>query len=196
MGKKKNAKGWGTLGFLPATKAKGEELSRTQLAISLLAAAGANVAGAIIFGKYSAFASAPLIGLGIWKKNLYLASAGAGMLVAAGYQTPLAAPAADTPANGIDDSEMQGFDLAKIGQGMKERAGNYFKHFAEKLHLPIKAAPPADAVNGLNGEDDKATYYISPSQFGQLDLSELDKVQKEVEAISGMGEPEVMEMNL
>jgi hypothetical protein len=187
MGKKKNGKGWGTLGFLPATKAKGEELSRSQLIISLATAIGANVAGAIVFGKYSGYASAPLIGLGIWKKNLYLASAGAGMLVASGYQTPPVTPATDTPTS---------FDLTKIGEGMKERAGNYFKNFGEKLHLPKKADPPADGTNGLNGEDEKVSYYISPSEFGKLDLSELDRIQQQVEAMNGMGELEVMEMNL
>jgi len=171
-----------------ATRITGGELDRGQLGIGLLALAGSHIAGSILLGNKAIWPGAAALALGIARKNIYWTMAGVGMFLANGYQT-LAPP----QMSGTED-EMDGFDLSTFASLAKDRAKNYFSSFAEKLHLP----KPADqSVNGMNGNED-VKYFLNPnSQVGQIDLSELDQLNAQVQSMNGssVGEIDFSERN-
>lgn len=170
-----------------ATKITGGELDRGQLGIGLLALAGSHIAGSILLGNKAIWPGAAALALGIARKNIYWTMAGVGMFLANGYQTP-------APQMSGTEDEMDGFDLSTFASLAKDRAKNYFSSFAEKLNLP----KPADqSVNGMNGNED-VKYFLNPnSQVGQIDLSELDRLNAQVQSMNGssVGEIDFSERN-
>jgi hypothetical protein len=176
---------------LAPTKVSQGGLETGQLGIGLLTLAGANIAGSILLGNHAIWPAVAAMGIGVWKKNLYWTMAGAGLLLANGYQAP-----SPTPVSGTDE-EMNGFDLASLTEKAKERAKNYFSNFAEKLYLP-KPETETPAVNGMNGGEE-VNYFLNPySQVGAVDTSDLDKLQMKIDSMNGsapVGEIDVTERN-
>jgi hypothetical protein len=156
------------------------ELEAKQLGMGLLALAGANVVGSILLGKHAIWPAAGALAIGIMKKNLYWTMAGAGLLLANGYQQT--AP----PAPAVNGTEDEGFSLASFTDQAKERAKNYFSSFAEKLYLPKQAEAPA--VSGMNGGDEGVNYFLNPySQVGEVDTTGLDKLQMQIDNMNNAG---------
>lgn len=150
------------------------------LLVSALAGGGAGAA----IGKHSLLIGIPVALWGVHKENKYITSAGLGLCLSNGFQQQQST----TTTNGIGD-EMDGFSVEEV----KERVGNYFRNFGEKLYLP-KAQPAPQTTNGL-GADEAPTYFINPYQTSttqlqgnELDLSHLDRVQEQIAQMSGMGE--------
>lgn len=144
----------------------------------VLAAIASGGVGAAI-GKHSLVVGIPLTMVGVCKSNKYLAAAGLGFCLANGFQK-----IGGTPINGFEN-EMDGFDMAQI----KERVGNYFKNFSEKLYLPKSQT----IVGGLDGDGDQPSYFLNPYsslQGNELDLSQLDKVQENIAQMNAMGDIE------
>ncbi len=192
--RKKRARSLGGIEAVMApTRMSQGGLETKQLGMGLLSLAGANVVGSILLGNLAIWPALGAMAIGVWKKNLYWTMAGAGLLLANGYQKKDPAAAA---VSGTDD-EMEGFDLATFTGKAKERAKNYFSSFAEKLYLPIPAAAE-NPVNGMNGEDG-VNYYLNPySQVGAVDTSDLDKLQMQIDSMNGtasVGEIDVTERN-
>jgi hypothetical protein len=163
------------------TQATEGELEAKQLGMGLLALAGANIVGSILLGKHAIWPAAGALAIGIMKKNLYWTMAGAGLLLANGYQET-----APPPISGTDE-EMEGFDLASFTDKAKARARNYFSSFAEKLYLPRPATAAAEtpAVNGMNGGEEEVNYFLNPySQVGAVDTSDLDKLQAKIDSMN------------
>ncbi len=149
--------------------------------LMLVSAIAAGGAGAVI-GKHSLLVGIPVTLFGVHKGNKYITSAGLGLCLSNGFQQQQTSAA---PTNGIDD-EMDGFSMEEV----KERVGNYFKNFSEKLYLPKNQSLP---TNGLGASDEQPTYFINPYQNPQLqgndlDMSQLDRVQEQIAQMNGMGE--------
>ena len=152
----------------------------------LVCLAGASLAGGalgIVTGRPSFGIGAFLAGLGIWQKNAYLSAAGGSMAIACipDYMK-------DQPVKGIRE-EINGFDIKKIAEGMKDRAGLLWDNLSYKLYLPQKTGATTTTnktANGLNGGE-KVTYFVNPynQQNRQPDFSELNKVTAEIEASYG-----------
>ncbi len=150
------------------------------LLVSALAGGGAGAA----IGKHSLLIGIPVALWGVHKENKYITSTGLGLCLSNGFQQQQSTAS----TNGIGD-EMDGFSVEEV----KERVGNYFRNFGEKLYLP-KAQPAPQTTNGL-GADEAPTYFINPYQTSapqlqgnDLDLSHLDRVQEQIAQMSGMGE--------
>ncbi|MDB5274466.1 MAG: hypothetical protein JWO58_2833 [Chitinophagaceae bacterium] len=140
-------------------------------------------AGAVI-GKHSLLAGIPIVLFGAYKRNKYIASAGLGICISNGFQKPQA-----QTVSGVEE-DMHGFDMDQI----KERLGTYFKNFSEKLYLPQDQ--PTNGIDEMNGAD-HPTYFINPynnnnnpSLEGDLDLSQLNKVQSQIAQMNGMDDRE------
>lgn len=149
--------------------------------LMLVSAVAAGGAGAVI-GKHSLLVGIPVTLFGVHKGNKYITSAGLGLCLSNGFQKQ---QSSSMTTNGIDD-EMDGFSMEEV----KERVGNYFKNFSEKLYLP--KAQATQPTSGL-GANDQPTYFINPYQTTQLqgndlDLSQLDRVQEQIAQMSGFGE--------
>lgn len=140
--------------------------------------------GAVI-GKHSLLAGIPVVILGVYKDNKYLTASGLGLCISNGFQKTNQSQA----VSGVED-DMHGFDLDQI----KERVGTYFKNFSEKLYLP-KSDQQTNGFDEMNGTDEP-TYFLNPynnakpSLEGDLDLSQLDKVQANIAQMSGMDDRE------
>ena len=146
----------------------------------LLSAVTAGAVGAVI-GKHSLLAGIPVTLLGIYKNNPYITAAGLGITLSSAV--PKAS--ASQSVNGTEE-DMHGFDMDQI----KERVGTYFKNFSHKLYMPVKETQADDtAVNGA----DQPTYFLNdyntPSLEGDIDLSELNKVQAQIAQMNGMEDP-------
>ena len=150
------------------TAIQGNVIGRDQLSYGVMALGAANYVSSLALGNDAAIPGIVLLGIGIFKKNLYLTMAGAGMMVAREHAPDAATPATTSPAN---VNGMDGFDFASYKEKVKERAKNYMLHVAEKFHLPM----PASTVSGM-GETDNVNYFVNPyNQSNEIDLSELDK---------------------
>lgn len=153
--------------------------------LTVASAFGGSIAGAAI-GRPSFWVGLPIIVIGVAIRNKYVALGGAGMCLANGFQ-----PKVDTQTSGIDD-EVDGFDMEQV----KNRVGNYFKSFSEKLYL---SKPKEDTTTYGLGET--PTYFINPYNTqiegtGEVDMSQLDRVQQEIANMGGtsgtgnMGNPD------
>ena len=153
----------------------------------LISAIAAGGAGAVI-GKHSLLVGIPIAILGVHKQNKYITAAGIGLCLSNGFQKTVQGQPVATSVSGIED-DMHGFDMEQI----KERVGNYFKNFSEKLYLPSQdiASKPVVQMSGT----DQASFFLNPytntpSLEGDLDLSQLDKVQAQIAQMNGTGERE------
>lgn len=145
----------------------------------LLTAIAAGGVGAV-FGKHSLIAGIPVTLFGIHKNNKYIVAAGLGLTLSNGFQKKTEAQPAPT---------VEGFDMKVIATEAKDRVGNFFKNFGEKLYLP-KAT---EGTAGL-GEDEEVTYFVNPYSSKDLDMSAIDRVQEQIAEmnrnVSGLSEVE------
>lgn len=135
----------------------------------LLTAIAAGGVGAV-FGKHSLIAGIPVTLFGIHKQNKYIIAAGLGLTMSNGFQKKAEAqPAAEA-------TTVEGFDIKVLATEAKDRVGNFFKNFGEKLYLP---KPKEETTAGL-GEDEEVTYFVNPYSNKELDMSAIDRVQEEI----------------
>ena len=153
----------------------------------LISAIAAGGLGAVI-GKHSLLVGIPVAILGVHKQNKYITAAGIGLCLSNGFQKTQA-QSQTASVSGIQD-DMHGFDVEQI----KERLGNYFKNFSEKLYIPSQdqVIAPSEVVSGIN-ESQQPSYFLNPysnapSLEGDLDLSQLNKVQAQIAQMNGMGD--------
>lgn len=151
--------------------------------LTLASALGGGVAGAAI-GKPSLLLGLPIIIIGVFNRNKYIAAGGLGMCLANGFQPK---ETEDTQTSGTE--EMDGLDIDK----MKERVGIFFKNFSEKLYLPKKQEETT--TNATNGLGEAPSYFINPYNHqiegpGDLDMSQLDRVQQDIANMGGLGNPD------
>lgn len=133
----------------------------------LLTAIAAGGVGAV-FGKHSLIAGIPVTLFGIHKQNKYIIAAGLGLTMSNGFQKKAEAqPTQET---------VEGFDIKTIATEAKDRVGNFFKNFGEKLYLP---KPKEENTAGL-GEDEEVTYFVNPYSNKELDMSAIDRVQEQI----------------
>jgi len=131
----------------------------------LLATLAGGVLGAAI-GKNSLFAGIPLLAYGAHKGNQYMMAAGLGLTVA---------PVIPTKTN--SDSSVNGFHFKQIAQNAKDRVGQYFDSFKDKLYLS-SSTTSGSQTNGLSGNEE-VKYFVNPHQEASLD--ELERVgQQEI----------------
>lgn len=133
--------------------------------LMLLTAIAAGGAGAVI-GKHSLIAGIPVTLIGIHKNNRYIVAAGLGLTLSNGFQKQIEAQPAPS---------VEGFDMKVIATEAKDRVGNFFKNFGEKLYLP-KAK---EGTAGL-GENEEVTYFVNPYSNKELDMSAIDRVQEQI----------------
>lgn len=166
-GRKKRSRNKGFSG-IPGTMTK--QMSRKELGLAMLSFFGGTVLGSAI-GKYSGLSGLAFAGAGVWKKNLYATSFGAGM-----FLSTVAKPAGSTTTESV-----QGLGEFSV-DAMKENTMSYLKSLGSKLMLK---APASEGTNGLNG--DEVTYFINPytQQQEALDLRALDKIQEKVVQMQG-----------
>lgn len=153
-------------------------IQQKQLLIGVLAALGGNILGAGL-GNFSFWGGALVSGVGIMTRNLYVAAAGAGMLVNTIQKVPGA-------MSGADD-EMGGISI----DGAKTRVSHLFDSLKSKMMLQ----PPAEGVNGLG--DHETRYFTNPYETNKssLDLSELNRIQEQVARMDGLAELDPTERN-
>jgi hypothetical protein len=168
-GRKKRKKGNHTLaGTQQQQQAMTYGDTAKQGGLILLTAIAAGGVGAV-FGKHSLIAGIPVTLFGIYKKNNYIVAAGLGLTMSNGFQKKAEAhPPAET---------VEGFDIKVIASEAKDRVGNFFKNFGEKLYLPKPKEEEATA--GL-GEDEEVTYFVNPYSNKELDMSAIDRVQEQI----------------
>lgn len=149
-------------------------MDQKQIGLALLSFVGGAIVGAAS-GKLSGAIGVGAAGIGIWKKNLPVASFGAGMLIAPSLRT--AAAESGTAVEGIE-----GFNLKDLAEGARERTVSYIQNIGRKF-LP---SPSQEATNGLAGSE-QVTYFVNPytRQEDQLDLSLLEKEQERVAQMAG-----------
>ncbi len=171
--KKRGRKPGRTLNGAVTGSASKNGMGRKEIGYAILSFFGGSVLGAVI-GKPSGLVGVAVGGAGVFKKNIYAASIGAGMIFGAGTK----AIVASSGTNGISDEEMDGFSM----DALKERAKGYFQSLGQRLYLPV---PKQEPVNGLNGEE--VNYFLNPytSQNDALDMRELDKVSSQVAQMNG-----------
>jgi hypothetical protein len=184
MGKRNNKKrnkahGHHALFGNPAAVQSYKDTAKDGLFI-LVAAIAAGGAGAAI-GKHSLLAGLPLTFYGIHNKNKYLIAAGLGLTLSNGFQKP---GGQSTTTQGID-----GFDFKQFASDAKDRVGTFFQNFSEKLYLPKKAEQQSSSEQTTEGVgDDGVTYFINPYKgTGDLDMSELDKIQSQIAEMNKQG---------
>ncbi len=146
--------------------------------ILLVTAIAAGGAGAAI-GKHSLLAGIPLTFLGIHKRSKLLVALGLGLTLSNGFQKK-----GQSASTSITTS-VEGFDLKQIGQDAKERVGTFFQNFSQKLYLPQPATD--QSTSGIG--DEEVTYFVNPynNGAGDLDMSELDKIQQQVAQMNKQG---------
>jgi len=171
---KKSKKHGGLFGFTQTTTGN-KAVDTAKVGGGMLAATLAGgVLGAII-GKRSLLAGIPLLAYGAYKDNKYLMAAGLGLTVA-----PV------IPAKAKSDSGVNGFDFKELAQNAKDRVGQYFDSFKDKLYLSSSATGDStasgSATNGLQGNDD-VKYFINPYQEASLD--EMERIGQQEIARAG-----------
>lgn len=152
---------------------------RKHLGMVVLSYFGGVLAGNYL-GKWSGLGGAGFIGVGIWKKNPYLTSLGAGALFSAGQNV------VKENLSGNED-EMEGFSLKKFVSDGNERAKNYFQVLGQKFMLAKAASTSQDSAsttNGLSGEDNQP--YFIPQSVDYM--SKLDAQIRQLNGTNGMGE--------
>lgn len=176
MGRTKRKKGerskkqGGLSGFTDAiSKRKGKALGALGGMLGVLAAGIAAGGAGAAMGRHSLLASAPVAFIGAYTENKYIIAAAVG-LAACNVPSILSGN-----VNGVD-----GFDLKQIAQNAKDRVGQYFDNFKEKLYIP---ASKSDGTNGLQGGEE-VKYFINPYNSNDIDMSALDRVNDEVLAMN------------
>ncbi|MBT1688889.1 hypothetical protein [Dawidia soli] len=170
----------GSLGLAGIAKAAANTYGTTakESALVLLAAIGAAGVGAMI-GKHSLIIGVPVAIIGIHKQNQYLMAAGLGVALSNGFQK----------AGGtVDGVGIDGFDMRQIATDAKDRVTTFFKNFSEKLYVP-QGDSEKPAINGLG--NDEVTYFVNPYGTQELDMSEIDRVQEQIAAMSQQGRSDV-----
>lgn len=162
---KKNKKRGGLSGFTGAVS-KGKALDALKEAGLLLVAGIAGGGAGAAIGRNSSFLGIGTTLAGSYFKNQYLMAAGLGLAVS------------NVPATKSNVSGVDGFDFKQIAQDAKDRVGQYFDNFKEKLYIPASGS----TTNGLQGNDVK--YFINPYSGNDLDLSAMDRVEEHVAAMN------------
>jgi hypothetical protein len=162
---KKSKKRGGLSGFTAAVS-KGKALNALKEAgLMLVAGIAGGGAGAAI-GKNSLLLGIGTTLAGAYFDSKYVMAAGLGLAVSN-------VPATKTSnVSGVD-----GFDFKQIAQDAKDRVGQYFDNFKEKLYIPA-----GSSTNGLQGNDVK--YFINPYSGNDLDLSAMERVEQHVAAMN------------
>jgi hypothetical protein len=164
---KKSRKRGGLSGFTGAVS-KGKALNALKEAgLMLVAGIAGGGAGAAI-GRNSLLLGIGTTIAGSYFDNKYIMAAGLGL---AAVNVPA------TKSSGT--SGVDGFDLKQIAQDAKDRVGQYFDTFKEKLYIPASDS----ATNGLHGRDE-VKYFINPYSGNDLDLSAMDRVEEHVAAMN------------
>jgi hypothetical protein len=150
-------------------------ITEKQVTISMFSFLGGAVAANFV-GKYSGYLGLAIGGWGLWKKNFYAASVGAGLI--------LTQQAQKSVLGSLEDEGMEGLNFK---QGM-ENTKNYFKNIGNKFLL--KEPTPAQTTSGLSGQEQTATYFVNPlsGQSNTIDLSELDKLSAQIAQMQGTTE--------
>lgn len=199
MGKKKTRPATSTGAKGPQKKkVENAPLTGKQLGFILLSYFGGAVTGNYL-GKWSGLGGAGLVGVGIWKKNPYLASFGAGAALSAGQN------AVNEKSLTGTEEEMEGFDFKKFLSDGNERAKNYFQTLGKKFMLSKPAAKDSSkstttaqennsaTTNGLNGEDpeEKPTYFIPEgNSLNDTSTDYMSKLDEQIKQLSGMVDSE------
>lgn len=179
---KKKSKELGLFGVPVETTNKVKETA-IETGLTLASALGGGVVGAAI-GRPSLLLGLPIIILGIFNRNKYIAAGGLGMCLANGFQSKTNEEETETSTETVD-----GLDLDQ----MKERVGTFFKNFSDKLYLPKKQEETT--TNATNGLGEAPTYFINPYNTqiegtGEVDMSQLDRVQQEIANMGGLSNPD------
>ena len=129
---------------------------------------GGGVAGAAL-GRLSFIVGAAVSGVGHFAKNRIASALGLGMMASGTYQ-------AVSGMNGKPAEGMEGVKerLLALKDDMKKRI------FLDKV---LKAKQPKDDDNGTNGLG-QAQYFIYPNSeepVGELDMSELDNIHRQIQ---------------
>lgn len=153
----------------------------------LLGVAGSFVAGAIIshaignnlIGTGFGLAAG---GTGLYNKNIYLAALGTGMI----FSTP--AVAASQNMNGLPEDEVNGLNFKNFTSGAKTRVGSFFTSFKDKFKLPkqVGASQTSTTSTSEEGTNGMGDVYTNPYQIAGPDMSELDKIEKQIDAMNGL----------
>ena len=166
---KKSKKRGGLSGFTGAIT-KGNNGSALKVAGGILLAGFAGSITAAALGKHSLLASLPVLFVGAKTENKYILTAGA-CLAVGGVLTKKS-----TSVSGVD-----GFDIKQIAEDAKDRVGQFFENFKEKLYIP--ASKTEEGTNGLQGGE-QVKYFINPYNANDVDMSALDRVNDEVVAMN------------
>jgi hypothetical protein len=160
---KRSKKHGGLSGFTGAVS-KGKVFDTLkQAGLMLVAGIAGGGAGAAI-GKNSLFIGIPVAIAGVYIDNKYIMAAGLGLAVS------------NVPATKSSNvSGVNGFDFKQIAQDAKDRVGEYFENFKEKLYIPASGS----ATNGLHGGED-VKYFINPYNNKDLDLSAMERIEEQV----------------
>jgi hypothetical protein len=162
--KGKRSKKHGGLSGITSAMNKGKVFSSFKDAgLLLLTGIAAGGAGAVL-GKNSLFASIPVAVIGAYTDNKYIMAAALGLAVS---NVPMVK---SSNVSGVD-----GFDFKQIAQDAKDRVGQYFENFKEKLYIPASGS----ATNGLQGGED-VKYFINPYNNKDLDLSAMERIEEQV----------------
>jgi hypothetical protein len=165
---KKSKKHGGLSGFTSAiTKGNNTNALKKAGGILLAGIAGGITAAAI--GKGSLLVSLPALFIGAKLENDYLIAAGIGLAVTT------VTTKKSTTVSGVD-----GFDFKQIAEDAKDRVGQYFDNFKEKLFIPASKSEHTDGLQG--GEEVK--YFINPYNSNDVDMSALDRINDEVVAMN------------
>lgn len=177
MTRKKKRKHKKHSSFLSGFSASAEKSSMGNTAketgLALVAGLTGSFVGAL-FGKWSMFPGALVAGIGVYKKWTWLTAGGIGLAMSNGFQNAKAqTPVA--PTEGVDG-------IKEITEGAKQRVGNFFENFKEKLFLPPSAPTTTDGL----GEDDQVTYFVNPYNkgTGDIDTSELERLEKKLDQMN------------
>ena len=174
----KNKKKQNLLGSITATQeTKGKPLASgletlKDLAIGVI---GGGVAGAIV-NKYSLVTGAVVTGIGHFTKSRIATSFGIGMMASGVYRK------AQT-VSGVSQGGLA---------GAKERVMAFKENLTEKLFLDKILKKKAETTNGVG----EVQYFLpNGNQAGELDLTALDRIEKQIaesataySQVSGMGE--------
>jgi hypothetical protein len=163
---KKSKKHGGLFGFTQTAKGNNAKDTAKISGGMLLATLAGGVLGAAI-GKSSLLAGIPLLAYGAHKGNQYMMAAGLGLTVA---------PVIPTKTKS-DSSSVNGFDFKELAQNAKDRIGQYFDSFKDKLYLSSSttndSTASGSATNGLQGNDE-VKYFVHPYQ--EESLAEMERV--------------------
>lgn len=165
--KGKKSKKRGGLSGITAAVSKGKALNALKEAGLLLVAGIAGGGAGAAIGKNSLLLGIGTTLAGAYFDSKYVMAAGLGLAVS------------NVPATKSSNmSGVEGFDLKQIAQDAKDRVGQYFDNFKEKLYIPASSS----STNGLQGNDVK--YFINPYSGNDLDLSAMERVEQHVAAMN------------